>query len=577
MCGIFGIAGFEDKNLMKRMCKVLKHRGPDEEGILTDSFASIGNTRLSIIDLKKGRQPIHNEDNSIFVVANCEIYNYKELRKGLKSKGHTFYTNTDTEVIVHLYEEYSEDTPKYLEGDFAFAILDNIKKTLFLARDHLGVIPLYYLFGNGKFLFASEIKAILEYKPCALNRNALYDFFTYMYVPEDETLFKNIKKLMPGEMIKLTKSSFEKKKYWHLNVKDGRMTQNEILPILRNLIEKAVHSRMMADVSIGVLLSGGIDSAIVTAFMSKFSKEPIKTYSVLFDEEDDKNTRNIVEKFGTDHHEVSFDPKHLNLLPTIVYYNDSLVSDPTLLPVYVIAKLARKDVKAVLTGEGADDIFGGYPIFKMMLNSEYNQMHARPEKRWRRYISLLRDDFSNKEKHHLLGKNAYDSYDYLKKYFDNSLDVFSQVSTLIFENYLPHDLLTKLNTMCMANSIEGRVPFLNISLFDMVNTSIPNKLKIRNGTLKWILRESVKGLIPEQNRLMRKKPFAVPIEDFFGKDIGDQAYNALKNVDEKIFNMEFVREIVDKNKKYKSYSRQIWSLLTFATWYDVFKKKGKLI
>jgi len=574
MCGIFGILGFDDKPLMKRMCKLLHHRGPDGEGMITDSLISVGNTRLSIIDLETGNQPIPNEDKSIWVVANCEIYNYKELRERLTKSGHIFHTNSDTEVIVHAYEEFGKEMPKCLEGDFAFAIW-NRNKELFLARDRFGVNPLYYSYipKEKKLIFASEIKAILDYKPYPLKKTSIIDFFTYMYVPKEKTLFEGILKLLPGEFLVANRKGIKVSRYWqvpgHYPNLDSKMSIRKI----REIFDAAVKSRMMSDVPIGALLSGGIDSSSIVAIMSKYSDKPIKTYTVAFDEEDDRNARNIVRTFNTDHHEVKLEKHHFKLLPEIVYYNDCLISDPTLIPTFLISRLARKKVKVVLGGEGADDIFGGYSVFKTNLICESSKMHARPEKRWLRYISFLRDDFTKDEKTELLGRTDYDPYAYLKHYFSNEHDYFTQLANLFCENYLPHDLLIKVNAMCMANSVEARVPFLHADFASMVISKIPNNLKLNNGIEKWIFREAMKGIVPNQNRIMRKKPFSVPVEHFFKGYVDSYTFSNIKNLG--IFDMNYVNKIVRLNRQHRTYSRQLWALISFNEWCGVFKDKIK--
>lgn len=573
MCGIFGIAGFEDRGLMKRMCNILKHRGPDQDGIINESFASIGATRLSIIDVGHGRQPMHNEDNSVFAVANCEIYNFRELKAELEKKGHIFYTNCDTEVILHGYEEFGFDVVKRLHGSFAFAVLDG--KKLFLARDHFGINPLYYHFDEKEshFIFASEIKGILEYIDIGerkINNKALVDFFTFMYVPNENTLFEGIYQLRPGSYLIFEDGMVKEEKYWSLEFKEKEAIRAEKV---RELVDNAVKRRMMSDVPIGVSLSGGLDSSIVASLVAKHSDEKVRTYSVIFDEVDDRNTKHFVEQVGTDHHEIPLLPEHIKLLPKIIYHNDNLIADPTNIPTFLISQEARKKVKVILTGEGADDFFGGYELFTIMLNSEFNRMHQRSYKRWLRYVSLLRDDFSEEEKGNLLSFNInHNPYQYLQKYFNDN-NMFNAVSKIIAENYLPNNLLNKTNSMYLANSVEGRVPFLDLELVNAA-AGIPVRLKIRNGVEKWILREAVKGLIPERCRIARKKPFSVPIETLFGNELKDIAFNILSSID--LFRRDYVNEVLELNQKQKTYSRQAWALLVFGIWYNTFIEKEKI-
>lgn len=389
MCGICGFCGFEDRHLLRRMASSIEHRGPDENGFLSDKGVSIANQRLKIIDLsEKGRQPIFNEDKTVAIVFNGEIYNYLELRRGLESKGHRFYGNSDTETIVHGYEEYGQDVVKLLNGDFAFAIYDLKKQLVFLARDRLGIKPLYYFFDGRRLLFASEIKAILEDHDVkrAVNRNALNLFISLRFIPGEETIFEGIKKLPPAHTLiySVRDATVSVGRFWEINCSDGSVikgTEGFFTEKILQLFEDSVERRLMSDVPLGVYLSGGIDSSSVVAMMSRIRKREnrlgsynvdneIRTFSVGFgygEETDElKHARLISEHFGTRHNEFTVSSDLIKLLPRIVWHCDEPLADPALIPVYLLSEKAKKHVTVVLTGDGGDELFAGYEQHRFM-------------------------------------------------------------------------------------------------------------------------------------------------------------------------------------------------------------------
>lgn len=579
MCGIFGFIGSENTKHLKKMGELIQHRGPDGEGYHVDSWFSVGNRRLSIVDPAGGRQPIYNETESVVVVANCEIYNFKALKFELEKKGHKFSTNCDTEVIVHGYEEFGLELFSKLEGCFSIAITDTENKRMILARDRYGINPLFYKSNSSSMSFASEMKSLMFDSKNSLDSFALNDYFTFMYVPGRSTLVSGINKIKPGEYAvfnlsrDMKKLSLEFTTYWSVDVREGNLSLNASVTKFKNLLQESVHSRMMSDVPIGLSLSGGIDSSAVAHYMSEFSDEQIKTYSIVIDEEDQANTLNMVSELDTDHHEMEIQLDNLNLLPEIVYHNDFLIGDPTNVPTYMISSLASKKVKVLLTGSAADDLLGGYGVFKINMKSEFNPLHSRPEKRHMRYVSYLRDDFTTGEKEELLGPIDYNPYKKLEKYFNSNETYFTQLSSVLQNTYLPNNLLTKVNSMMMANSVEGRVPFLNLNLVEFINKEVPSKYKIRNGVEKWLFRKSMKDILPEQNRKMVKKPFSVPIEKLFNFDYQNETHNLLSECDvyhDKVLNQKFVTKILDSNRKNSDYSRQTWALACFSHWYKRF-------
>jgi len=379
LCGICGTAGFEDEQLLKRMCSVMQHRGPDDSGTFIDSGIGLGHQRLSIIDLAGGHQPIHNEDESIWVVYNGEIYNYTERRRQLELKGHRFYTSSDTEVLVHLYEEIGLGLVNQLHGMFAFALWDSNTKRLLLARDRLGIKPIYYTIVDGKLLFASEIKSILQSDEVKrfVNTAALHDYLTFRHTLCDDTMFQGIKKLLPGHVMTYQEGVVAIKQYWDVPVGATTDIKSEDYYIkhLRKLMEDSVRMRLMSEVPLGVYLSGGIDSGIITGLMSKMVDDPIETFSVGFGAQGEigelSQAQVAAEHFGTNHHELVVEQgaftKHL---PDIIWHNDEPVADPSALAMFLLSKMAKKHVTVVLNGAGGDEIFGGYISYKVGLANE---------------------------------------------------------------------------------------------------------------------------------------------------------------------------------------------------------------
>ncbi|MBU0460736.1 MAG: asparagine synthase (glutamine-hydrolyzing) [Nanoarchaeota archaeon] len=382
MCGIVGF-NWDDQVLIRQMAAQLNHRGPDDEGYYTDKQVSLGHKRLKILDLtKNGRQPMCNEDNSIWIVFNGEIYNYQELKTWLETKHHKFSSNTDTEVIIHLYEEVGERCVEYLNGMFAFAILDTTKKRLFLARDRLGIKPLYYYINQNstnstknKFIFASEIKSILEDKTIKrkLNQNAFQTYFTFRANTDSETFFQDIYKLPPGHHLtyNLTNHNFTIKKYWSLKINTKKKSIQYYQKKVQQELTASIKRRLMGEVPLGVYLSGGIDSAAVVGLLHSFAQDRIKTFSVGFGYEEQKAELGaanfIANHFNTDHHNLTVQPDTVKLLPKIIHHHDEPMADPTAIPTYILSEFTKKqNTTIVLTGEGSDEIFCGYEQYKLM-------------------------------------------------------------------------------------------------------------------------------------------------------------------------------------------------------------------
>ncbi|MCH8021952.1 asparagine synthase (glutamine-hydrolyzing) [candidate division KSB1 bacterium] len=374
MCGICGVTYFDrERNVseleVKGMCDVIRHRGPDDQGWITKGNYGIGMRRLSIIDLFTGRQPISNEDGSIWIVFNGEIYNHMELRDELIKKGHTFQTKCDTEAIVHAYEEYGEDCPKKLNGMFGFAILDLKKQTLFLARDRLGIKPLYYYHDSGKFAFGSELKSILQVENISreIDRRALDIFLTFEYIPSPYSIFEGIRKLPPGHSLTLKDGRISIKEYWDLSFDEKEVPEEELCEQLLELFQDAVKIRLMSDVPLGAFLSGGIDSSAIVAMMSRVMDRPVKTFSIGFKEDtynESHYAQQIANHFNTEHHVEIIEPNALELTEKLVGFLDEPFGDFSIFPTYLVSKMARKHVTVSLSGDGGDELFAGYPSFR---------------------------------------------------------------------------------------------------------------------------------------------------------------------------------------------------------------------
>ena len=630
MCGIAGF-NFEDKDLIKKMCDSIEHRGPDDYGYYTDKFASIGNRRLSIIDLNKGKQPIHNEDKTIWVVFNGEIYNFLDIKDELEKRGHNFYTNTDTEVIVHAYEEYKEDCVKLFRGMFAFCVYDLNERKLFLARDRIGKKPLYYTNDIERFLFASELKAILcdeEFKK-EINLEALHHYLTFGYIPTPLSILHGIKKLEPGHYLVFKDKEISIEKYWDVSFNEIRSDENYFASRLFETLKDSVKSRLISDVPLGALLSGGIDSSIIVGLMSKLNNN-VKTFSIGFNEKDFdelKYARIISEKFNTDHKELNVSVDLIRDLPGIVKQLDEPFVDPSALPTYYVCKLARKYVKVVLSGDGGDELFAGYtryntwiqdkivPYYKIIPwflrnglsnisgmiyektdNSFFRKFkkindlsQLNKEERWMAKLNL----FNEEEKKSLFwkkplekttrnflekdfGKNNEfpDSFNVLNYYFRNcnSKIFLNKMLYADMKTFLLDDGLFKVDRMSMYNSLEVRNPFLDTYVIDLA-TSIPSYMKIKNGVNKYILKRAFSNLLPKEILERGKQGFDVPIKYWINNELNDLINtNLISDIKERgFFNSEYVKKIIEEhNKDLRDNSRRIWALLMFELWNKIY-------
>ena len=623
MCGICGILNLNDGNeisekLITSMRDTMIHRGPDDAGlyISADRKIGLGHRRLSIIDLSpKAKQPMSNEDRTIWIVFNGEIYNYKYLQKQLKQKGHIFKSDSDTEVIIHLYEEKGINCVHDLEGMFAFAIWDEKEERLFLVRDRIGIKPLYYTLSNNKFLFTSEIKALLAdpEMPRKVNEEAFYHYLSFLTTPAPDTLFDGIKKLAGGCWLQISADAkIKEERYWDVldyATPQVGISEEELSKRLLSELRRAVQYRKVSDVPVGVFLSGGIDSSINATLFSEGESEPVKTFSIGYQGEyksysnEFQYARKMAELVGAEHHEraLSLDDL-LDFIPDMVHYQDEPIADPVCVPVYYVSKLARDNgVIVCQVGEGSDELFWGYPGWKRALQLE--KLNKRVPKIFKKpgltllklmgkdksmYYEWLRrgaygepvfwggaEAFTEEEKKRLLSPRLrekfknYSSYEAIRPIRERFEAKAWEKTPLNWMTYLdlnlrlPELLLMRVDKMSMATSLEARVPFLDHKLVEMA-MSIPEKIKTKNGTLKYILKKAVRGLILDELIDRKKQGFGVPIYEWFFDRLGEEAQKVLLDFCERtdFLDKQAVIELIEQGNSLK-----VWCLLNFALWW----------
>lgn len=646
MCGIIGIYNFGNKkevskDILKKMCDVIFHRGPDEEGYYiaskfkvqslkleneTVGDIGLGIRRLAIIDLQTGSQPIHNEDNTLWTVCNGEIYNFLELKEDLLKKGHGFYTKTDVETIVHLYEEFGVGCLEHLRGMFAFALWDEKNQLLFLARDRVGKKPLYYTMHNGSLVFASEIKSILRYLNFTpeINFETIDYFLTYQYIPQPITIFKNIFKLPPASYILCNKNGNIKiERYWELDFrKKQNITFNEAKQKIKEILTEATKLRLISDVPLGAFLSGGHDSSIIVGLMALNSKEKVKTFSVGFKEQDFselKYAKIVAEHFDTEHTEIIVEPKMAEVLPKLVWFYDQPFADTSIIPSYYVSNVTRKYVKVALNGDGGDENFCGYlrypaiklsslfpfEIFGNKFYTEFGKLiplvettSAKNKLRYfRRFFTALGNPisvrqvlwhcfFTNELKDFIysdfmksvINKNVYtylvNTYNLAKAY-----DIIDKISYTDINTYLPEDLLVKMDIASMANSLEARSPFLDHKLLEFTS-SIPSYWKLRYGfKTKYILKKTFEDFLPKQIIKRHKQGFGLPIGKWLRYDLKDFIKEILfseKFISRGLFNHKNIKILLEKHFSGKEdHGYRIFALLILELWFRIFIDKEK--
>lgn len=609
MCGITGFAGFEDKKLIRKMADILSHRGPDDSGYFIGKNVCLGHRRLSIIDVGGGKQPMYNEDNTVCIVFNGEIYNYLELKQALEKKGHKFRTSSDTETIIHAYEEYGEACAKHLQGMFAFAIWDERWKKLLLARDRPGIKPLYYATINDSIVFASEIKAILLHPGIIrkVDNDALYSYLTFGYVPAPKTMFSGIFKLPAACTLSFKGGTHEIRKYWDVEFReDSTLGEEQCKNELFGLLKESVSSHLMSEVPLGAFLSGGLDSSSVVALMASSMREPVKTISAGFEEggyyDELKYARIVAEHFGTDHQEVILNMRDLKILPKIVWHFDEPVPDPSSIPEYLISQKAKKVVTVALVGEGSDELFMGYrqyrilslaysPIIKRVLRHAPVQGIAsllsrapipRKAKRYLEaaaglsksisvpqdcYLGLISLSDADERKNLLASPKSAFTDSVVRNQFSGSGNLFDKMSKFELSVPLPDVLLMNVDKMTMANAVEARVPFLDHRLIEFA-AKVPHSLKLKRFDEKYLLKRAMSGILPREIISRKKHPFATPLKSWLEGGLADRMQEALSR--ERVerqgyFNYPNVKKLLD-GKKYNL----LWPLVFFEMWHEIF-------
>jgi len=620
MCGICGIVNFDrsepvDPDLVERMTTAMVHRGPDDDGYFVEANAGFGHRRLSIIDLGGGKQPIFNEDGSILIVFNGEIYNYAELTAKLTGLGHTFQSRSDTEAIVHAYEQYGDACVDHLRGMFAFAIWDRRCKRLLVARDRLGIKPLYFYQCDGFLAFASEIKSLLQIPAVSrvVDPEALESYLTLRYVPGPQTMFKGISKLQPGHLLVMDAHGVRIRKYWDMKYRVGEgISSEDYVGRFQELFEESVKLRLVAEVPLGVFLSGGLDSSAILAVMSKLrGRERIKTFSVGYEvpstQEDSVNefeyARLAAKAFGAEHHEFKLTAEDFrDSLNDLVWYLDEPLADDSCIPLYFIARLARKHITVVLSGEGADEILAGYGIYKRMLAIEaaYGQFPrltpwvarnlasvfpGQVVQRYARWASLPMEEryrgvsmgMPTALRCELLGRQAGQTAadDAFRFCFESvpKKDVLNRMLYADAKIWLPDDLLLKADKMTMANGLELRVPFLDHKLVEFAAT-LPAHLKLKGSTGKFLLREAMKNVLPKRIINRAKKGFPVPTESWLRGDLKNFVHDTLLASNAACrgyMEPRVIERIVGEHERGTENRRQeLWTLLVFEIWHKLF-------
>jgi asparagine synthase (glutamine-hydrolysing) len=621
VCGIAGVVGREGEEIqasqIQQMCRTIVHRGPDDEGIYAKTHVGLGMRRLSIIDLSGGRQPIHNEDKTVWTVFNGEIYNFPELKKELEGRGHSFYTHSDTEVIVHLYEEMGADCVTKLRGMFAIALYDERQQSLLLARDRIGKKPLYYALYGGRLYFGSEIKAILAVAPqlAEINSEAILEFFYFGYIPDPHSAFQKIAKLPPGHLAEYSHGVVRMRQYWDLPLY-GTYDPGSDEACLQEMEEKlaeAVRIRLISDVPLGALLSGGVDSSVVVALMARASSNSVKTFTIGFGKEDFNETkyaRMMAKRFDTDHHELVVEPDVTEILERLTCMMEEPFGDASMVPTYHVSRLARGYVTVALSGDGGDELFAGYDRYMLNLKRRPFDMiprwighlyrkHVYPklphDVQGRKFVWNMtlrsRDRYLDNvcylqalDRERVLFSNDFvdkartrpHPFRQFQEYYEKApaQDQLSRMLYLDTKTYLTADIMTKVDRMSMATSLEMRAPMLDHQFVEWV-TSLPVKYKVRISEPKYILKKLAERLgIPPALLHRRKQGFALPLVHWMREELKDGLLTILlepRTLQRGYFRPNAVRSVLDEHfRGYRNNTGMIWLLLVFELWHRNF-------
>ena len=628
MCGITGFINANgsavDRSILERMNHAIIHRGPDEDGFYLDQNAGLAMRRLAIIDLASGQQPIYNADKTKAIVFNGEIYNYQTLRDDLEKLGHQFYTRSDTEVVIHLYDEYGEDCLSHLRGMFAIAIWDTREKTLFLARDRVGKKPILYSHQpNGDLIFGSEFSAVLQHPAVSreVDLEAIDSYMSFLCVPAPQTAFKQIRKLEPGHWLEWKAGAIETKRYWQPDFsKKIKITEDEAIEETTRILRESTKLRLISEVPLGAFLSGGVDSSIVVALMAQESSTPVKTFSIGFDEEDFselKYAKRVAEHVGAEYSEFIVRPNALDVLPTLVEHYGEPYADSSAIPTYYVAKETRKHVTVALNGDGGDESFAGYERYAAMRlaeayhripkalrkvfveapasllpNSELKKNRLRDAKRFLQAADLTRNEryfhwvstFRREAKQKaytaefasaVAGQNASH---FLDDWFAKANGTGTLDATLLTDQmtYLPNDLLVKVDIATMANSLEARSPFLDHNVIEFAAT-LPESMKMGNFQTKSLLKKVAARLVPKEVVYRKKMGFGVPVGKWFRHEMKDFVRGVLlseKSLQRGVVRPEVIEKYVDEHTSGQfDHSFQLWTLLMLELWFQRFIDK----
>jgi asparagine synthase (glutamine-hydrolysing) len=622
MCGITGIFEFErgrdiSPELVHRMNETIVHRGPDDEGIYTGPGIGLGFRRLSIIDLQGGHQPISNEDGTIWVMLNGEIYNYLELRQDLDQRGHRFATRSDTESIVHLYEEYGEGCFAKLRGMFAIALWDSRESKLLLARDRLGKKPLFYAADAQRILFGSELKSLLAggVSKSNVNPQAISDYFSLGYIPAPKTIYHSVSKVLPGHYIVASKSVLRDVSYWDISFANvEERSEEEWSEIVRHQVCEATRMRLMSDVPLGAFLSGGIDSSSIVAMMSRIMNRPVTTCSIGFGVKEYNETeyaQQIAKLFASDHHESIVHPSAIDVVNKLAWHFDEPFADSSAVPTYYVSKVAREHVTVALGGDGGDESFAGYrrylfdyyenrlrqyvpgwmrrgifgPLGKyypplaaaprvFRAKATLQSLSRTPLEGYFNSVSIFRPGDKARlftpDFHRLLG--GYDSIAVFEHYYSRAGtdDLLSRIQYVDIKTYLPDDILAKVDRASMAVSLEVRAPLLDHHLMERV-AAMPSSLKLRGRSGKHILKKAMEPLLPYDILYRKKQGFAVPLDRWFRGELKELAHDSLFRANDGIFDAKFLQKIWEQHQSgHYDRSAHMWSILMFRKWQETF-------
>jgi asparagine synthase (glutamine-hydrolysing) len=621
MCGICGIfePGGPEINVatVKAMADTIEHRGPDDEGFYCGPGIGLGHRRLSIIDVGGGHQPLSNEDGSVWIAFNGEIYNFQELNRRYLSCGHTFRTRSDTETIVHLYEELGEECFAKLRGMFSIALWDGRKKKLLLARDRIGKKPLFYSWDGRRFLFGSEIKALWPVGGVSrdIDLEALADYFSYLYVPAPKTIYRNVRKLRPAHYMVVDRNGIRETPYWDVSFADVHdYPEQEWCDRLIEEYRQAVKLRLVSDVPLGAFLSGGVDSSSVVALMNEF-QPPVTTCSIGFTEQtynEAAEAKQFAQSLKADHHEQIVTPQAVDIVGKLAWHYDEPFADSSAVPTYYVSKVAREHVTVALSGDGGDENLAGYRRYKFdmrenllrsMVPTPLRKGVFGPLSRWypkadwaprvfrakSTFQSLARSPLEGyfntmsscppEMKHKLLGAdvrrelNGYDSIEVMRYHFDraDTTDPLSRVQYVDIKTYLVDDILVKVDRASMANSLEVRCPLLDHELVEMF-ARIPSHLKLNRGRGKYIFKKALEPVLPAEILTRRKWGFGVPLHKWFRNELKDFTYETVFGAPDQYLDYKFLSDCWNQHQRgRRDWSSLLWTVLMFKTWQEVFK------